>query len=446
MTTAARRALVAAMAAGAGLAAGCAGGRFLAAPSPHEDYSAMLQKAGIDRTALGQDWNRAGQQALSRPVAVATPFRETGYFPPEEAGAIAYRLELQRGRRLAVDVAFESSAPARLFVDLFRATGEPTPQRVAFLEADQSSLVYDAERDGAYLLRIQPELLRGGRFTLTQRTLATVRFPVPGLTTAAVQSLFGAARDAGARQHEGVDIFAARGTAVVAVVDGVARASTNGLGGNVVWLQQPGSGRTFYYAHLDRQAVGGMARVTEGEVVGYVGNSGNARGTSPHLHFGIYEHGPVDPLPFLRPDDAVPPPPPARDDLGDLVRVTAARTPLRAGPAADQPQVAQLARHAPGRLLGATAGWLRVSMPDGATGYIRADAAGPADRPIRRQRLAARSLLRERPLDTAPVVEELQPDANVEVVGRFADYELMRSPSGRTGWVSAGPAAGAGGR
>ena len=434
------------MAVAAGLAAGCAGGRFLVPPSPHEDYSAMLRKAGIDGTALGQDWNRAGQQALSHPVAVTTPFRETGYFPPEEARAIAYRLELQRGRRLAVDIAFDSSVPARLFVDLFRATGEPTPERVAFLDADQSSLVYDVERDGAYLLRIQPELLRGGRFTLTQRTLATVGFPVPGLTTATVQSLFGAARDAGARQHEGVDIFAARGTAVVAVVDGVARASTNRLGGNVVWLQQPGSGRTFYYAHLDRQAVGGVSRVNEGDVVGYVGNTGNARGTSPHLHFGIYEDGAVDPLPYLRPDDAAPPQPPARDDLGGLVRVTAARTPLRAGPAADQPQLAQLARHAPGRLLGATTGWLRVSMPDRAVGYIRADAAGRADQPIRRQRVAARSLLRERPLPTAPVVEVLQPDARVEVVGRFAGYDFMRSPSGRTGWVSAGEAAGAGRR
>jgi murein DD-endopeptidase MepM/ murein hydrolase activator NlpD len=83
-------------------------------------------------------------------------------------------------------------------------------------------------------------------------------------------------------------------------------AGTNGLDGTVVWLYDPLAGRTFYYAHLDRWAIDGLTRVRAGDVLGYVGSTGNARGTSPHLHFGMYERGAIDPLPFIRPDDELP--------------------------------------------------------------------------------------------------------------------------------------------
>ena len=197
-------------------------------------------------------------------------------------------------------------APARVFVDLFKVDGDDSPRRVASNAEQHAALDYEVLHDGTYLLRIQPELLRGGRFVLTQRTLATLRFPIDGLPARAVQSFFGAERDAGARVHQGVDIFAPKGTPAVAVVDGIARPATNGLGGTVVWLHDPLAGRTFYYAHLDRWAIDGLTRVRAGDVIGYVGSTGNARGTSPHLHFGIYERGAIDPFPFIWPDDELP--------------------------------------------------------------------------------------------------------------------------------------------
>ena len=122
-----------------------------------------------------------------------------------------------------------------------------------------------------------------------------------------MQSGFGVDRDAGRRQHEGIDIFAPRGTPVVAVVSGIAQPSSNGLGGTVVWLHEPDARRTFYYAHLDRQAFTEPRRVVAGDVIGFVGNTGNARTTAPHLHFGVYDDGPRDPLPYVQPDDVVPP-------------------------------------------------------------------------------------------------------------------------------------------
>jgi peptidoglycan LD-endopeptidase LytH len=315
----------------------------ITAASPHEQYASMLRASGLDRAALGQDWIAASELSLKNAAATPTPFRETGAFSSSAASAVAYRLTLQRGRRLEVEVTVAGTrddrivapsvapsrsgsaarasqapqqppgpptakvdVPTRVFVDLFFVDGNEPPRRVASSAEAQATLNYDVSQDGIYLLRIQPELLRGGRFTVTQRTLATLRFPIDGLTTRAVQSFFGSERDAGARVHQGIDIFAPKGTPAVAVVDGIARPATNNLGGTVVWLHDPFSGRTFYYAHLDRWAIDGMTRVRAGDVIGYVGTTGNARGTSPHLHFGIYEREAVDPLPFIRPDDELP--------------------------------------------------------------------------------------------------------------------------------------------
>lgn len=105
----------------------------------------------------------------------------------------------------------------------------------------------------------------------------------------------------GLRFHQGTDLFAAFGTPLRAVTDGTLRASDGGLGGLSVRVVQP-DGVYFYYTHLSALVDGyqeGMA-VQTGDIIGYVGDSGNARGGSPHLHFGIYRGGTaIDPKPFL---------------------------------------------------------------------------------------------------------------------------------------------------
>lgn len=106
----------------------------------------------------------------------------------------------------------------------------------------------------------------------------------------------------GFRFHLGCDIFAAYGTPVRAPVDGVARTAKDSLGGLTVKVVMP-DGTYFYLAHLSGLVEGfadGMP-VATGDIVGYVGDSGNARGGTPHLHFGIYPRGraPVDPKPIL---------------------------------------------------------------------------------------------------------------------------------------------------
>lgn len=82
----------------------------------------------------------------------------------------------------------------------------------------------------------------------------------------------------------------------------VLRVADRGLGGRQVWVLGPGRQR-HYYAHLDDWAPGLQARdvVWPGTLLGTVGDTGNARGTAPHLHYGIYDgDGGLDPLPLLR--------------------------------------------------------------------------------------------------------------------------------------------------
>jgi murein DD-endopeptidase MepM/ murein hydrolase activator NlpD len=106
----------------------------------------------------------------------------------------------------------------------------------------------------------------------------------------------------GGRRHKGVDMFAARGTPVVAVVDGRIKFSSNSLGGRSTHLYSD-NGTVYYYTHLDGHPsnISSGQRVAKGTIVGYVGNSGNARYTSPHNHFEIRPNGrAVNPYPTVR--------------------------------------------------------------------------------------------------------------------------------------------------
>jgi peptidoglycan LD-endopeptidase LytH len=116
----------------------------------------------------------------------------------------------------------------------------------------------------------------------------------------------------GKREHEAIDILAPRNTPVVAVEDGtVAKLFTSKAGGLTLYQFDPGQNYSYYYAHLERYADGVKEgdRVTRGQVLGYVGTSGNAPKDTPHLHFAVYrltadkrwwEGTPIDPFDILR--------------------------------------------------------------------------------------------------------------------------------------------------
>ena len=283
------------------------------------------------------------------------------------------------------------------------------------------------------------ELLRSVRFDLVLRVEPSLAFPVEGHDSRAVQSVFGVARDGGRREHHGIDIFAPRGTPALAAVDGLVRSiRPNELGGRVVWLRDAERNQSLYYAHLDSVAVAAGTPVRVGDTVGFVGNTGNARTTPPHLHFGIYARGagPVDPMPFVRRARAVPDRP---DDavmaLGALARTTGRGSMLRLEAAADGDTVTSLAADTPLRLDGATSGWLRVRDPDGRRGWVR---RREVERlvPLRRVAFAGSVAIHDRADTEAPALA-FGSGERIPVLGSFEDFLLVETRDGRLGWVEA---------
>ena len=134
--------------------------------------------------------------------------------------------------------------------------------------------------------------------------------PVQGVRPADLEDTFGDARGS-ERRHEALDIMAPAGTPVLAVADGhVEKLFVSERGGLTVYQFEPSGRWCYYYAHLQRYAPGLAegAKVRRGEVLGYVGSSGNADPAAPHLHFAVFELGPqrqwwtgtpVNPYPLL---------------------------------------------------------------------------------------------------------------------------------------------------
>ncbi len=126
--------------------------------------------------------------------------------------------------------------------------------------------------------------------------LDTIICPMPG---SAFGDTWGAPRSGG-RRHEGVDMIAPRGIPIYAVTNGYVTFKHNRLGGNAVSLVAD-NGNRYYYAHLDAYQ-GSSRRVVQGEVIGYNGDTGNAKFSTPHLHFEIHPGGglAVNPYPSVR--------------------------------------------------------------------------------------------------------------------------------------------------
>ena len=135
----------------------------------------------------------------------------------------------------------------------------------------------------------------------TEQPDTKLAMPLEDVSKKGIADTWQAPRGVG-RRHEGQDIFAPRGTPVLSATNGyVLKIGENNLGGQTVSVISAG-GRVYYYAHLDRYAKGINEgdRVTTRTVLGYVGTTGNAQGTPPHLHFGVYTvTGAINPLPLL---------------------------------------------------------------------------------------------------------------------------------------------------
>lgn len=407
--------------------------------SPHEQYGQSLKAAKLDRTALGTDWLAAGERALRDSLQITIPYRESGYFSATKAFAVGYRIDAQRGDRMLIQVETQGQRDAQVFIDVFALGDRDRVDLVAASKADTNVLSFEPRRTQTYLIRVQPELLRNARYTISITREPALSFPVQGRDSRQISSFFGAPRDAGRRRHEGVDIFAPRGTPALASVNGtVSGVGTSPLGGNVAFVTDPERGIRLYYAHLDGWNVTNGQRVSIGDTIGFVGNTGNARTTGPHLHFGVYgfSEGATDPLPFIRLGRGParqPLLPPAR--LGDSVRVSAVKSVVRLAPTADAPILRTLPKAVGLFVLGGTAPWLRVELPDGLTGYIASSTTESLKRPLRSLRLTASGSLLDAADMLAAPIETLSAGSLVDVLATTSSFQLVRSANGRTGWL-----------
>ncbi len=342
--------------------------RIFKSSSARTKYLNTLKSSGISSTKIGLEWQKSGIEAISRPSELEIPVAIQGSFKSKSIEAKAWKIQLEQGASVNILVYWQANDSSKLIVDLLEG---PEWKELESYATQNDSVKFEAEKTGSYLLRIQPELLGEGNFQVRINGTATYAvFPVQGKNSRAIQSIWGDERDGGKRSHEGVDIFAARGTPILAPVEGVVTAVRDtGLGGKQVWLRDPKRDWNLYFAHLDSQMVSNLQRVNPGDTLGLVGNTGNARTTAPHLHFGIYQSGAINPFPAIKTEFDIASQLPERE-LPQLMKVITSQTNMRSQPKTNSSVIAQLIANTPVIILAATSDWFEVETTDGIIGFL----------------------------------------------------------------------------
>lgn len=283
---------------------------------------------------------------------------------------LAYTLDLKRGERFKIESNIDVDS-LQLVMDLFAFENDSVVSEKPLVSNEPKSnhLEFDVIKSGSYKIVIFSSGNTTSDFGLTLFTEPTLAFPVSGKGNSAIQSFWGASRGGGSRSHKGIDIFAKRGTPVVAATNGFVSSTGNrGLGGKQVWLRDGVFGQSLYYAHLDSVAVAGGNRVKVGDTLGFVGNTGNAKTTSPHLHFGIYTSGgAVDPLPFVKLTESI------NFDTLSLFKNGETRlrkNELRIGADVKTEKLQDLESKTPLIILGKTERWFHVHVNDTLQGFM----------------------------------------------------------------------------
>ena len=336
--------------------------------SARETYLTTLDNSGLSDSKIGQSWISKANESLNTASELILPTAISGSFKSKTVDANAWKIYLEKGTTVTIEISWTAADSSMLIVDLLDASSNEELESHAITK---DSLQLEADKTGPYLLRIQPELLGEGNFQILISSVQTYAvFPVQGKNTSSIQSFWGAARDGGARSHEGVDIFASRGTPVLAPVKGVVTSVRDrGLGGKQVWLRDSERNWSLYFAHLDSQLVSNLQRVMPGDTLGLVGNTGNARTTAPHLHFGIYETGAFDPFPVINTDHKNAEPFPLKE-TPTLLLISVDQANVRSGPRTDADLLFQLTKSTPVLITASTADWYQIKTLEGKSGFI----------------------------------------------------------------------------
>lgn len=203
------------------------------------------------------------------------------------------------------DVVIDAKAASASYDEAVRAVAAQQARSTKLLERSRAEQgVLDERFQEAKDLMDRLAGFPGGQSVYPSQTVTTIdghRYACPVEPPYSYVDTWGAARASG-RHHEGTDIMAPHGAKELAYTDGVvSEEHTNSLGGTVLWLDGD-NGDQYYYAHLSGYAVPQGARVRAGQHIAYVGNTGDARYTAPHLHFEVHPGGggPVNPYPYVK--------------------------------------------------------------------------------------------------------------------------------------------------
>jgi murein DD-endopeptidase MepM/ murein hydrolase activator NlpD len=408
--------------------------------SPHDAYGQRLKDAGLDRTAMGAAWLQKGEASIGKALNITLPYKETGYFAAEKISAAALRFETKRGQKLHITISKKPQLNFAIYMDLLQEVDGDGKKIIA--SADTTGLILDHEvkEAGKYILRLQPELLRSGEYTLTITTGPSLSFPVSSAGKPSIGSFWGDGRDNGSRRHEGIDIFAPKLTPAIAAANGtVSSVRENTLGGLVVFMRPNNQDYTLYYAHLDKQLVQSGQTVKVGDTLGLVGNTGNARNTVSHLHFGIYTNdGAIDPYPFVDRVVKIPKSISAPLQLLSASARTANKTNKLHTEPNDKSYVRQILPVSTSlNIDAATDGWYKATLPDGTQGYINSREVTAAST-LRKITLKQSQALLEAPDSlNAPHKTLLAAGDAVMVKATFRNYYLVTNENDISGWIEA---------
>ncbi len=400
---------------------------------PYKKYVKALERAELDKTVLAKKWIDAGNRSLQDSIFISLPFSESGYFEDSQPDARSYRFEAKEGQILTVNGSVNASSKADLFLDLF-VWQDSTWNHIAHSDSTLR-LTYEFTQNSSCLLRIQPELLFNVYYAIGVSMTPILINPVAGANNKSIQSFYGASRDGGKRSHEGVDIFAKKGTPVLAPTDGyVSRVGISKLGGKVVWLKDTKRGHSYYFAHLDSQAVKSGARLKQGDFIGTVGNTGNARNTPSHLHFGIYQSRAKDPIHYIQTLEAMTDALPWDTTFSQPDhKVLSKQLNLRVGPGEKHSIVSLLKKDTYVRVIAQSKNWYRVSLPDLRQGFVYKHLIIPIEKGKRHKIKSATVLLAG--IDEDVPVAKLSPNTSVQLLAQFDKYAYVKTKSGLVGWL-----------
>ena len=380
---------------------------------------------------MAKVWLKAGEVYLHDSIMVSLPFQETGYFSLTEPQARFYRFEVKDGQVLTLTTVMKSKENAKLFIDLFTLQDGVWKE---ITHADSLRLTHEFVASGSCLVRLQPELLVNLFYSITLSVTPVLLNPVKGASNKSIGSFYGDPRDGGKRKHEGIDIFAPKGTFVIAPTDGiVARVGNSTLGGKTVWMNDVKRGHSYYFAHLDSQMVRPGTKVKQGDVLGTVGNTGNARTTPSHLHFGVFQNASKDPVTYISTMEKL-----VNEVTPDTLfrsivfRVDQKKGMLRTGPTTKHIVREQLTKDTYIKVIAQSKEWYRVLTASEREGFIEKNKVIAAEKGNRFNIKKTIPLLSEANVNAVPVGTLT---GQAEGLATYKNFNFVKTPQGQSGWI-----------